>query len=216
MLIRIDPENPKKNYIQGAANIAGSGGIIIFPTDTIYGVGTSSYSLGGIMRLFSSKKRDMDKPLGIFVSTLEMLMQHCVVKPEYLPFLRTIWPGPITCVFGRQVDTKKFYTTPNKAQLPTVAVRIPNNPITMMLVECLGHPILQTSVNISGLPHNSYEELQEHYAWFADAMIDGGPEQNNQPSTIINLAGSKCHLIREGGAPWAEIEQKLNEFGVNH
>lgn len=216
MLIKIDSQNPNRNHLQGVANIANSGGLIIVPTDTIYGVGTSSYSLGGIMRLFSSKKRDMDKPLGIFVSTLEMLMQHCVVKSEYLHFLQDIWPGPVTCVFGRQKDTKKFYTTPNRNQLPTVAVRIPNNPITQLLIECLDHPLLQTSVNISGLPHNSYDELIQHYGWFADAMIDGGPEQDNQPSTIINLAGSKCHLIREGGTPWADIQNKLSQFGINH
>lgn len=213
MLIRVDPQNPKESMIKAASGMASMGELIIFPTDTIYGIGTSSYSQAGVMRHFASKKRSQTKPLGVFMSGIGQLVEHCVISEAQERFLSSIWPGPVTCVFLRQPKSMML-TTPLKTQPPTVAVRIPDNLVCKMLVGLLGHPLLQTSVNISGLPHGSHNELLYYYERFADAMIDGGPEKESLPSTVINLSGPDAKLVREGSVSWESLKSKLLEFGI--
>lgn len=213
MQIRINPSFPDEQLIGVIANMAHLGQLVIFPTDTIYGIGTSSFSEGGVMSLFAAKRRSINKPLGIFMSSFDEVDQHCIVLPEHLGFLKSIWPGPVTCVLTRKPGSE-VQTSPNKHQQSTIAVRIPSNRIDQILVEKLGCPMLQTSVNISSLPHQNYNFILNNYQRFADAMIDAGPESASVPSTVVDLSGEKVMLIREGSTPWISLVKKLEENDI--
>ncbi len=213
MLLRVDPFTPSQAMLKAAASMASMGQLVVFPTDTIYGIGTSSYSQAGVMRLFSCKKRSVNKPLGVFMSDFDQLHQHCIVSEGQASFLKTIWPGPITCVLSKQVKSQ-LLTTPQRIQPTTVAVRIPANAVACDLVRQLGHPLLQTSVNIAGMPHASYEDLLKLHERYADVMVDGGAESSNAPSTVINLSEKKASLVREGSTPWAQVADALEMAGL--
>jgi len=211
--IRIDPDFPDEQLINVIANMAYLGHLIIFPTDTIYGIGTSSLSEGGVMSLFASKRRPTNKPLGVFMSSLDEIEQHCTVTKEHLDLLKSIWPGPVTCVLQRKSNSPML-TSPDKHQRSTVAVRIPSNKIDQILVRKLSCPLLQTSVNISSLPHQNYHFIKNNYQRFADAMIDAGPENAEKPSTVIDLSGEKAMLVREGSTPWTDLITNIQDNGI--
>lgn len=213
MLIRIDVNNPKRQLINAAAKIARAGGLVVFPTDTIYGIGTSAFSQGGVMRLFAAKKRDVDKPLGVFMRDIEQVKQHCNISSEYSSFLGKVWPGPVTCVLNLK-PASLVLPTPKRDNSKTVAIRIPKANIIHMLLEDLGNPMVQTSVNISGQRHMSHMELVSTYTRFADVMIDTGEEPSAEPSTVIDLTHDKPKLLREGSTSWDSIRNMLEKSGI--
>ncbi len=209
MLIRVDPNNPNPKLIKAISNMIRIGQLAVFQTDTIYGIGTSATSQAGVTRLFSAKKREQNKPLGIFVSDISQVQKYCEVRPQFMQFLSNIWPGNITCVFHLKSNTN-LWLTPQKDQPSTVAVRIPKSKIISSLLSQLGVPLLQSSVNISGQEHLTHEKLREVYYRFADVMIDSGAELSAKPSTVITLAGKEVQLLREGSTPWNEIKMFLD------
>jgi len=214
MLIRIDTSNPKRELINAAAKIARAGGLVVFPTDTIYGIGTSAFSQGGVMRLFAAKKRDVEKPLGVFMRDIEQVSEHCNIPDEYRDFLGNIWPGPVTCVLNLK-PSSLILPTPKRENSKTVAIRIPKAGIVHMLLEDLGSPMAQTSINISGQKHMSHTELVTTYSRFADVMIDAGEELSSEPSTVIDLTGEKPKLLREGSTSWETMKNMLEKSGIS-
>jgi L-threonylcarbamoyladenylate synthase len=213
MLLRIDPDNIDAKMLSSVANVACAGDMIIFPTDTIYGIGTSAHSQAGVMRLFAIKKRPMTQPVGIFVDSYKMLERYCEFTENIRTFLETIWPGPITCIMKRALDAN-IYTTPTKTQIPTVAARIPKNPVTAKLVSIMGEALLETSVNVSTQPFLKWEELLQSYNRFAQMMISTGVQTDEKPSTIIDLSGEKVKLVREGSFGWSELKTILGTTGL--
>ncbi len=213
MLIRVDPEKPDVGLIGAAANMARIGQLIVFQTDTIYGVGTSAQSEAGVERLFSRKNRSTDKPLGVFLSSINEAQNYCIINDKHIKFLENIWPGPVTCVFKRRKSTS-LWVTPKAEQPPTIAVRIPKSNVVHHLLDELNVPLLQTSVNVSGQRHLSHKELVSEYRRFGDVMIDSGPEKSLQPSTVISLIGDEVKLIREGSTPWNSISMSLEMSGA--
>jgi L-threonylcarbamoyladenylate synthase len=213
MLFRIDPDKIDLPMIGSVAKIALAGEMVIFPTDTIYGIGTSAHSQAGIMRLFSCKRRALTLPVGIFVDGFEMLDKYCVLNESVSSFLEKIWPGPVTCVLSRNLKTQ-FYTTPTKTQLPTVAVRIPKNPVTNKLVSLMKEALLETSINYSNQPFLTWEDLLQSYERYAQMMISSGREKDDKPSTILDLSGQKVKLLRQGSYAWDDLKNLLAQSGL--
>ena len=189
------------------------GEVAVFQTDTIYGICANALSEAGVMRLFSAKMRDRTKPVGIFVGSIKELEKYCYIRKQYQQFLNNIWPGPITCVLPTKKNSR-LKITPNKVQPKTVAVRIPEKQLILSLIEELGAPLIQTSVNITGQAHMLYSELINSYYRFADLMIDSGPEEHNEPSTVISLVGPQVELLRKGSTSWSDIKSHLEMAGV--
>jgi L-threonylcarbamoyladenylate synthase len=214
MLLRINPDNIDSKILTSVANVALAGDMIVFPTDTIYGIGTSAHSQAGVMRLFAIKKRPVNSPVGIFVDSYQMLERYCDFTGEIRNFLETIWPGPITCIMKRAQEAG-IYTTPTKTQIPTVAARIPKNPVTAKLVSIMGEALLETSVNVSTQPFLKWDELLGSYTNFAQMMVSSGAETDQNPSTIIDLSGEKVKLVREGSFGWNELKTILKRSGLS-
>lgn len=213
MLVKAESGVLDDKLAEVVAKIAIAGDLVIFPTDTIYGIGTSAYSEAGIMRLFSIKKRPVNQPVGMFVNGYDMLSTITTLPDNVQAFLFSVWPGAVTCILPRKQNIQIF-TTPTKTQLGSVCVRMPKNPIINKLVSVMKVPLLETSINVSTQPFLKRQELLAGYERFAQIMIDDGDETDDSPSTIIDLTKKKAALIRNGSYSWKELKEKLSQSGI--
>lgn len=213
MLVKAESGVLDDKLAEVVAKIAIAGDLVIFPTDTIYGIGTSAYSEAGIMRLFSIKKRPVNQPVGMFVNGYDMLSTITTLPDNVQAFLFSVWPGAVTCILPRKQNIQIF-TTPTKTQLGSVGVRMPKNPIINKLVSVMKVPLLETSINVSTQPFLKRQELLAGYERFAQIMIDDGDETDDSPSTIIDLTKKKASLVRNGSYSWKELKEKLSQSGI--
>jgi L-threonylcarbamoyladenylate synthase len=172
-----------------ACEIIEAGGVIIFPTETVYGIGASIHNESAIKRIFELKKRPLSKPLPVMISNLDQLNELASEIPESAKEYLKEWPGPLTLVFKKSEKVSDLITSGGK----TVAIRMPDHEIALEIIERCG-PIVATSANLSG-EHApvSAEEVKIH----ADVIIDDGISAIGTPSRIIDLSGKQIKIIRE-------------------
>ncbi|MGC1402848.1 MAG: L-threonylcarbamoyladenylate synthase [Thermodesulfobacteriota bacterium] len=194
MIFRINPSNPQKRLIDKAVEILKDGGIIAYPTDTIYGFGCDMYNKKAIQRIYQIKKRDPQKPFSFICSDLKNISLYAQVTNQAYKIMKRCLPGPYTFILLGTKLVPKIMVTKRK----TVGIRVPNNNICLALVKTLGHPIISTSVGLSGGEVFSDPSLiEETFGSQIDVAIDGGLLAN-QPSTIISLIDDDVEVIREG------------------
>lgn len=199
MIFRINPSNPQKRLIDKAVDLLKEGGVIAYPTDTIYGFGCDMYNKKAIQRIYQIKKRDRQKPFSFICSDLKNISLYAQVTNSAYKIMKRYLPGPYTFILLGTKLVPKIMTTKRK----TVGIRVPDNNICLSLVKTLGNPIISTSVGISGQEALSDPSLiEETFGSQIDLTIDGGILAN-QPSTIISLINDEVEVIREG----------LGEFG---
>jgi tRNA threonylcarbamoyl adenosine modification protein (Sua5/YciO/YrdC/YwlC family) len=200
ILIRIHPENPQQRLIDQTVKILENGGVIIYPTDTIYALGCSIFQQKAIERIARLKHIDPSKVrLSFICSDLSDLSSYArqLDTPSFR-LLKQHLPGPYTFILHASKQVPKILQ--NKKA--TIGLRVPDNKIARALVQTLGHPILSTS-----LPGEMVEDytdpvlMYENFEHQVDAVIDGGIG-GMVPSTIIDLTGSEPELIREGKGRW--------------
>jgi tRNA threonylcarbamoyl adenosine modification protein (Sua5/YciO/YrdC/YwlC family) len=194
MIFRINPSNPQKRLIEKAVEILKDGGIIAYPTDTIYGFGCDMYNKKAIQRIYQIKKRDPQKPFSFICSDLKNISLYAQVTNQAYKIMKRYLPGPYTFILLGTKLVPKIMVTKRK----TVGIRVPNNNICLALVKTLGNPIISTSVGLSGGEVFSDPSLiEETFGSQIDVTIDGGL-LTNQPSTIISLIDDEVEVIREG------------------
>jgi tRNA threonylcarbamoyl adenosine modification protein (Sua5/YciO/YrdC/YwlC family) len=198
MLIKIYPENPNEKSIQQAVDILKKGGIIIYPTDTVYGLGCDITNQKAIERICRIRGIKPEKANFSFIcSDLSHISDY--IKPIDTTVFRIIkkaLPGPFTFIFNANNNVPKLLSSNKK----TVGIRVPDNNIARCIVKELGNPILSTSIKdddelleYSTDPELIYEKYQEQ----VDMVIDGG-YGDNEPSTVIDCTTSEFEIIREG------------------
>ncbi|MBI4764214.1 MAG: threonylcarbamoyl-AMP synthase [Deltaproteobacteria bacterium] len=194
MIFRINPSNPQKRLIDKAVDLLKEGGVIAYPTDTIYGFGCDMYNKKAIQRIYQIKKRDPQKPFSFICSDLKNISLYAQVTNSAYKIMKRCLPGPYTFILPGTKLVPKIMTTKRK----TVGIRVPDNNICLALVRTLGHPIISTSVGLSGREALSDPSLiEETFGSQIDLTIDGGILAN-QPSTIISLLNEEVVVIREG------------------
>lgn len=194
MIFRINPINPQKRLIDKAVDILKEGGVIAYPTDTIYGFGCDMYNKKAIQRIYQLKKRDTKKPFSFICSDLKNISLYAQVTNQAYKVMKRCLPGPYTFILLGSKLVPKVMVTKRK----TVGIRVPNNTISLAIVERLGNPIISTSVGFSGGEVLSDPQLiEETFGSQIDLTIDGGILAN-QPSTIISLIDNEIEVIREG------------------
>ena len=194
MIFRINPSNPQKRLIDKAVDILKEGGVIAYPTDTIYGFGCDLYNKKAIQRIYQIKKRDRQKPFSFICSDLKNISLYAQVTNSAYKIMKRYLPGPYTFILLGTKLVPKIMTTKRK----TVGIRVPDNNICLSLVKTLGNPIISTSVGFSGREFLSDPSLiEETFGSQIDLTIDGGILAN-QPSTIISLIDDEIEVIREG------------------
>ena len=192
--------------IQTALEILQSGGIVAFPTDTVYGLGSLAFDNAAIESIYTAKDRPIEKAIPILIGDLSDLDQVADDIPDMaLRFAARFWPGPLTCV------VPKKQTLPSAVSAThTVAVRIPDHPDARALLRAAG-PMAVTSANISGQPSPSTaQEVYEQLNGRIPLILDGGKTKGGIPSTLVDCTGEKPVILREGPISLAELLAALN------
>ena len=199
MLIKIYPENPNPREIKKRAQIIDDGGLVIYPTDTIYGIGCDITKPKAVARLAQIQGLDMDKAFFSFIfNDLSQLSEY--TKPMSNPafkLLKRNVPGPFTFIFEANNNIPKLFKTRRK----TIGIRLPDNNIVRAIVSELGRPLLSSSVHDDQDEVTEYitdpELIHERYGNVVDAVIDGG-YGDNQPSTVVDCTTDEFEIIRQG------------------
>lgn len=189
-IIRIDPQNPEKWKIQMAVNILEEGGLIVYPTDTIYGLGANIFRDKAIRKVYSIKGRDYSKPISVSVSEIEDINK--IAYLESVERVKEVLPGPFTIILNKKKNVSPLLT----AGGDKIGVRIPDNRISRELTRKF--PITSTSANLSGgKVLESADAMIELWGDSVDLIIDGGKLQGNH-STVIDWTTQPPKVLRKG------------------
>lgn len=192
---QINSKNPDVEIIQGVADMLKDGKLIVYPTDTIYGIGCDILNKKSVQTIQTIKNRKKQKPLSIICSDLKDISRWAVVSNTQYKILKKYLPGPYTFILKASSGAPKILQDPKRK---TIGIRIPDNKICLELVSGLGNPIVTTSVNLAG-EVNYINPLDIKKDWYGkvDLILDAG-ELNNDPSTIISLVDDKIEILRQG------------------
>ena len=186
-----------------ALSVLKAGGVVAFPTDTLYGLGASILSVPGVERVFQIKERSQTQRLPILLGSIEDLELVAEDIPELAwKFAQRFWPGPLTLVLQRSRYVPEVVT----GGQDTVAVRVPDHPIPRTLAQELGAPITGTSANKTGGPDPiTAWDVQQQLGPKVDLIIDGGPRPKGRGSTIVNLTVDPPEVLRQGALHLAPL-----------
>lgn len=198
MLVKIYPENPNEREIRNAVDILRSGGVIVYPTDTIYGIGCDITQTKAVERVARLKGIDPAKAQFSFIcSTLSCLSSYTrPIDNTIFKMMKKNLPGPFTFILEANSNVPKLL----KSKKKTVGIRIPNNSIIRSIVNLLGYPILSTSVHDEDevIEYTTDPELMhEKFGDQVDLVIDGG-SGGLEPSTIVDCTGPEPIIVRQG------------------
>ena len=198
-VVHIDQENPSAEAINLAATVLREGGIVVFPTETVYGIGASAGSCIGPQEIIDIKARSKSKPLPWLVEDDQALEKYGVEVPAYAHSIaEKFWPGALTIV----VKAAAVVAPEFRDDRGTVALRCPDHEVVMELIQASGGPIITTSANTAGLPPaGSFEELEARIIASADLTLDGGETKHGVASTVVDCTGPEPVITREGAIP---------------
>lgn len=194
MRLRINPQNPQIRLIRQVVECLKQGGVIVYPTDTVYGIGCNIFSKNSVKKIYQVKEREEKKPFSFICADLSDITQYAKVSNYAFKILRQRLPGPYTFVLEATRQVPTLLTTRQK----TVGIRIPDSPIALAIVQELGHPIVTTSANLAGdaTPDNP-DELEDFFGPRVDMLVDGG-HLYGDPSTVISLVDDQIDILRPG------------------
>jgi tRNA threonylcarbamoyl adenosine modification protein (Sua5/YciO/YrdC/YwlC family) len=196
MRLAIHPINPEPRLIERAVEVLRAGGIVIYPTDTVYGIGCSIESKNAIEKIHLIKHQNKEKPFSFVCSGLTHISEYALVSNMAFRTMKHLIPGPYTFILpaAKMKQFPKILVSKRR----TVGIRVPDSPITLALVSGLGHPVLSTSVTLEdGTLLNGPDEIVEHFNNRVEMIVDAGPLHTG-PSTVIDLTGDQPEILREG------------------
>lgn len=208
-IYKVDPEKPSDDVIEECIEILKRGGLVVFPTETVYGLGAYTFNPKAVLKIFEVKRRPPTNPLIVHISELEQLNEVVAEIPDVVfELAEKFWPGPLTLVLKKNPKVPDVVT----AKLDTVAVRMPAHPVALKLARI---PIVAPSANIAGKPSPTTAEhvIKDLYGK-VDAIIDAGETPYGVESTIIDLTKKPPVLIRPGALPVEKIEEILGSIKI--
>jgi L-threonylcarbamoyladenylate synthase len=189
-----------------AANILRSGGLVAFPTETVYGLGAHALDAQAVQGIFEAKQRPANDPVIVHVYAASQISQLAEASPLTWKLAERYWPGPLTLVLRKRACVPAEVT----AGLHTVAVRVPAHPIARALLEATGLPLAAPSANLFGRPSPTRgEHVLQDLDGRIDAVVDGGSATVGVESTIVDISSMPPRLLRPGGLATEDIEQLL-------
>lgn len=190
----LHPNNPQLRYINKAVNILSEGGVIIYPTDTVYGIGCDIFNKGALERIFTIKNDSSSKLLSFICSGLKDIAKYAKVSDYAYRTMKHLLPGPYTFILPAAKEVPKKLWSNRK----TVGIRVPNHPISLKIVQELGHPIISTSTtNRKGEILYDPLEIRSVFNSQVDLMLASG-KLVGDPSSVIDLSDEEPEVIREG------------------
>lgn len=213
-VFQIDKKKPDTRIIQRAGEILKAGGLVAFPTETVYGLGGDALNPESSRRIYAAKGRPSDNPLIVHICCMEDLDRIVKKVPWQAEKLaEAFWPGPLTIIFEK-ADTVPVQTT---GGLQTVAVRMPDHPVAQELIRACGGYIAAPSANTSGKPSPTLAKyVQEDLEGKIDMILDGGSVGIGLESTIIDLTAEMPVVLRPGAVTLEMLEDVLGRVDVDH
>ena len=196
MILKVHPDNPQGKHISRAINVLTNGGVIIYPTDTVYGIGCSIFSTQAIERVYTIKGQETSKPFSFICADLSNISEYAKVSNAAFRLMKRLIPGPFTFILpaSRLKQLPKSLISKRK----TVGIRVPKNTICHTLMKGLGHPILSASVTDErGEIVNDPDVIKAMYESRVDLILDGG-KSTLDLSTVLDLTEEKPLVVREG------------------
>ena len=213
IVFRVDSEEPEMAGIRLAASFIRAGGLVAFPTETVYGLGADALNGKAVLRVFEAKRRPLDNPPIVHVgdaSDVRRLVRRIPVDAERL--MRLFWPGPLTLIFERS----RIVPNVTVAGLETVAVRMPRHEVALALIRESGCPVAAPSANLAGKPSpTSAEHVLYDLDGRIDAILDAGPTRIGVESTVLDLTVDPPEVLRPGGVPFEALKKVLSDVVLN-
>lgn len=186
------------------ASVVFGGGLVIFPTDTVYGIGCDPYDADAIARIYGSKERSQAKPLSLHLASLGEFLEYVHNRREVAAAARRLMPGPVTLIIPKPAFIGREVTS----GLATLGFRVPNDPLCMTILERCG-PLAATSANISGeqayYGGGDWQSLPP-----ADLLVENGPTRYERDSTVIDMTGMQPVVLREGVVSLERLTELLS------
>jgi len=188
-----------ERIVDEVATVVLAGGVVIFPTDTVYGIGCDPFRPEAVERIYELKDRPRDKPLALHLSGVPEFLEYAADNPRARVLARAFLPGPLTIVVRRPpiIDARVA------ASLPTIGLRVPDHALCAYILDRCG-PFAGTSANASGAPAFTGREPDSELP-AADLFVDAGPAPGGVESTVVDISQREVRLIREGAVPFADI-----------
>jgi len=208
LVLRVDPDNPSRDVMERAAATAREGGLIVYPTDTVYGLGTNPLIASSVKRVYEVKERPLTKPLPVLVSSVEAAKRLVRVTPEAECLMRLMWPGALTII----LPTRPGVPPELHAGTGKLGVRMPAHRVALLLIELSGGALIGTSANKHGRPSpHTAEEAIAQLDGSIDVVVDAGPAPGGVPSTVIELIGASVRVVRPGPVSLEEVTRALGK-----
>lgn len=200
-IVQIDLEHPQPRRLEQAVDVLVREGIVVYPTDTSYGVGCDLLSRKAIDRMYGVKSRDPKRPMTFLCSDLSQAAQYAQIPDQVYRLVRRLTPGPYTLILKATREVPKVVTTKQK----TVGVRIPDNEVVQGLLSGLGHPILNTTATTwDGDLVADPREIRDLFGDGVDLILDPGLNLMDL-STVLDLTGEEVVVVREGKGPVEDL-----------
>lgn len=209
VILHIDPAAPDKDVIARAAGVIRAGGLVAFPTETVYGLGADALNADAINRIYQAKRRPANDPLITHISNVRDIYRLAKRIPSFAgPLAEAFWPGPLTMIMQRAAGVPENVSS----GLPTVAIRMPIHPVARALIEASGTPIAAPSANTFTRPSaTTAAHVLEDLMGRVDIVIDGGPTPLGLESTVIDLTRYPPVVLRPGGIVLEDIHRIVPE-----
>lgn len=189
------------------ANAVFGGGLVIFPTDTVYGIGCDPYRLDAVARIYGAKDRPQTKPLSLHLATLPEFLEYAKERSDVVAAGRKLMPGPVTIIIAKPAFIDQQVTS----GLGTLGFRVPDDPLCAAILERCG-PLAATSANLSGerayYGGGDWESLPA-----ADLLVENGPTKYCRDSTVIDMSGLQPTVLREGVVSVERLTELLGPVG---
>ena len=199
-IIKVDPENMRASLygLKKAVETISRGGVVVVPTDTVYGLAADATNPDSMMRLFRIKKRPNTKPVPLIIRDMEMARNLAYIDKRLEKILGILWPGAVTVILQKKADLPERVTAGKR----TIGLRLPDYKLLHFLLEAVGKPMTATSANISGEePSIDAEEVAAQFNrefYRPDLILDAGKLKFSEPSTVLDLAAPEPKIIRIG------------------
>ena len=198
-VLKLDPHSPDESVIEFAATLLKNGGLVAFPTETVYGLGADFSNDKAIKRLYEIKKRPLNKPFTLHISTVDMIERmHCEISGLSEKLIKEFWPGPLTLIL--------------KAGDKKLGFRMPKNAIAKDLISKVDRPLAVPSANISGKePPTKADGIIEALGDKIDLILDSGSTEHQKESTIIDMTVFPYVVLRKGAILESDIASLLDK-----
>jgi L-threonylcarbamoyladenylate synthase len=206
-ILKLYPKRIATAVIQRTIDVLRVGGVILYPTETLYGFGCDMRNEAAIERIVKIKQRPNDKPFLVIAHNRKMVWNFVDdIPPKALQLIDAFWPGPLTVLLPAKKGMSKFLV----GEDGKIGVRVPDNAFCLKLLGTYHAPIVSTSANISGqIERPSIEELKKQFGKSVDLVIDAGDLPSTLPSTVVDVSNQGWKILREGCISRHEIEAVL-------